>query len=371
MVNILICLIIFHLIFFSAFLVTRKDSRKRSHSLLALFFFSLAINIFNKLCFNSEYIFLNFTHAFFIGAPFAFLYAPAFYIYVRSLTEINFKFQRKDFIHFIPFISFTVYLLITFYFRSAVEKQYFIKHESTTMTLWNLLTPVLQTQIMIYAIFIIRTIVIFRKRIKGVFSTIDNINYSWLKFIVIGVAFLWLADLPRYFASIRKLSQITLIETLFYAGFLLLSYLILFKALTQPEIFSLMPEFPQKKKKSLSDTVTDQYLSELLSFMVQEKPYLDPSITIFTLSEKTSIPQRSLSDVINNSLNQNFYDFINSYRVKESQRLLLENKKESKTILEILYQSGFGTKSSFNQAFKKHTGKTPTQFKKQILADFQ
>jgi AraC-like DNA-binding protein len=366
MVNIFICLIIFHLIFFSVFLLTRRDSRKRSHSLLALFFISLAINLFNKLCFNSEYLFLNFPHAFYLGAPFAFLYAPAFYIYVRSLTEIDFKFRRKDYMHFILFFSFAVYLLITFYLRSAADKQFYIKNQS--LTLWYLLMPVLQLQILIYAVFIIRAITIFRERVKSVFSTMDNINYSWLKFIIIGVALLWLADLPNYLASVLKLSQIAILEAVFYTGFLLLSYLILFKALTQPEIFSSIPEFPQRKKKSLSDSVNDQYLQQLLFFMATEKPYLDPSITIFNLSEKTTIPQRSLSDVINNSLNQNFYDFINSYRVKESQRLLSENKENSKTILEILYQSGFGTKSSFNQAFKKHTGKTPTQFKKQIIS---
>jgi AraC-like DNA-binding protein len=98
--------------------------------------------------------------------------------------------------------------------------------------------------------------------------------------------------------------------------------------------------------------------------MEREKPFLNPGLTLSDISEKTSIPVRSLSEVINNSLNKNFYDFINSYRIKESQRLLEDSAVNRKTVLEILYEVGFNTKSSFNEAFKRHAGLTPTQYKK-------
>ena len=104
-----------------------------------------------------------------------------------------------------------------------------------------------------------------------------------------------------------------------------------------------------------------------MALMENEKPYLNPSLTLFDVSSMTGIPPRSLSDVINSSLNKNFYDFINSFRIKEAETLLAESHETKKTILEILYQVGFNTKSSFNQAFKKHSGITPTQFKKQQL----
>ncbi|MBN1397426.1 MAG: AraC family transcriptional regulator, partial [Bacteroidetes bacterium] len=73
---------------------------------------------------------------------------------------------------------------------------------------------------------------------------------------------------------------------------------------------------------------------------------------------------RALSEIINNSLNQNFYDFINSYRIKESKLMLEDKENKRKTVLEILYAVGYNSKSSFNVAFKKHTGMTPSQFKK-------
>lgn len=69
--------------------------------------------------------------------------------------------------------------------------------------------------------------------------------------------------------------------------------------------------------------------------------------------------------MINEGLNQNFYDFINYHRVKESERLLREPDSDFKTVLEVLFEVGFNSKSSFNTAFKKINGVTPTQFKKQ------
>jgi AraC-like DNA-binding protein len=137
------------------------------------------------------------------------------------------------------------------------------------------------------------------------------------------------------------------------------------KALVQPTIFLGVEE--ESRRPYLSKSVEEQYLKRLTQYMEEEKPYLDPDITLFDLSKKVMIPHRSLSEIINKTIGHNYYDFINSYRVKESQRLLSDTATRSKTILEILYEVGFNTKSSFNQAFKKHTGTTPTEYKKQSL----
>jgi AraC-like DNA-binding protein len=85
---------------------------------------------------------------------------------------------------------------------------------------------------------------------------------------------------------------------------------------------------------------------------------------LMDLAEQVSIPYRALSEVINNKLKQNFYDFINSYRIHESKKLLSEKTERLKTILEVLYEVGYNSKSSFNSAFKKFTGMTPTEYRK-------
>ena len=139
----------------------------------------------------------------------------------------------------------------------------------------------------------------------------------------------------------------------------------IYKALRQPMIFSdIIVDSKTIKRNNLSKNMLESYTVKLNEYMEKEKPYLDPNLTLMDLSEKTGIPYRSLSEVINLSLNKNFYDYINEYRIIESTKILLDKESKFKTILEVLYNVGYNSKSSFNTAFKKHTGLTPTEYKK-------
>jgi AraC-like DNA-binding protein len=88
-------------------------------------------------------------------------------------------------------------------------------------------------------------------------------------------------------------------------------------------------------------------------------------VKIQDLAAELSLHARYLSQVINETLYQNFFDFINDYRIKEAQNQLLDQHNGHKTVLEILYDVGFNTKSTFNYVFKKKTGLIPTQYRKQ------
>ncbi|WP_317125445.1 helix-turn-helix domain-containing protein [Flavobacterium aquicola] len=85
-------------------------------------------------------------------------------------------------------------------------------------------------------------------------------------------------------------------------------------------------------------------------------------MTIQELSKQVNIQVRDLSILINHPINQHFFDFINAYRSQKAMKILKNPLKSKLTILEILYEVGFNSKSSFNTAFKKHTNKTLTEF---------
>jgi len=104
----------------------------------------------------------------------------------------------------------------------------------------------------------------------------------------------------------------------------------------------------------------------LKRYMAEEKPFLNPSLTIQDVSRDIQIPTRELSLLINHTLQQHFFDFINAYRIENAMTILDDTAMNKVTILEILYQVGFNSKSSFNTAFKKHTGLTPTEYRKQV-----
>jgi AraC-like DNA-binding protein len=105
------------------------------------------------------------------------------------------------------------------------------------------------------------------------------------------------------------------------------------------------------------------YVTELINYMETSQPYLEPSLKINELAQSLSIPSKSLSQSINQQLGKNFYDFVNSYRIEEAKKKIVKANGNGRTILEILYDSGFNSKAAFNRAFKKHTGITPTEYK--------
>jgi AraC-like DNA-binding protein len=151
----------------------------------------------------------------------------------------------------------------------------------------------------------------------------------------------------------------------------------LYKALNYPELFRNIDSKLKlvstiiSEEKNTNDEVSDEnkYHEELLklkSFMMEEKPFLNPSLTIQDIAKEVEIPVRDLSVLINHQLGQHFYDFVNIYRIEYAKDILKDSTKNKVTILEILYEVGFNSKSSFNTAFKKHTGNTPTEYRNSL-----
>lgn len=117
------------------------------------------------------------------------------------------------------------------------------------------------------------------------------------------------------------------------------------------------------RKTRLPEDLAEQYRQRLQFLLEEEKIYRDSSLCIKTLSRKLSLPAHHLSQVINEKFNKNFYELVNGYRIEESKEMLINENKQQPKILVIAYDVGFNNLSSFNRAFKRHTGKTPTEFK--------
>ena len=100
--------------------------------------------------------------------------------------------------------------------------------------------------------------------------------------------------------------------------------------------------------------------------MEENRSYLNRNLTLSELSKELSISPHLLSQLINEHFSNNFNDFINNYRIDEAKRLLGNPEFNNLTIASIAYDSGFNTLSAFNAAFKKFTGKTPSQYKAQL-----
>jgi AraC-like DNA-binding protein len=363
-VEIVLILNILHLLFFSGFLFSRQKGTVLSYRLLGSFFLSLALNLFMLSC---QYKFLELNrhcpHLIFLGSPFAFLYTPFFYLYVLSVLRTKFRFKKRDVLHFLPFVLFFLYLAATHYFLPAPVKREMIARGEVLLPLqvkW--LNIVLHVQILIYVAGTVAELRKYRARLKNLYSSIETVNYNWIRSIFIGLFLLWCFNVLRFFSELADESMLRTIETILLFYFLMLIYFIFFKAMTYPQVFAGIEE-KTMKRSFLSDSNRDQYMRQLIACMESEEPFLNPNLTIFDLAELSSIPHRALSELINSTLDKNFYDFINEYRVKKAQALLTDPAKDNITILGILYEAGFNSKSVFNSAFKKITGITPSQYK--------
>jgi AraC-like DNA-binding protein len=137
-------------------------------------------------------------------------------------------------------------------------------------------------------------------------------------------------------------------------------------AFRQPAILSPAEESssPQKYEKSAltSDRAKDirQRLEERMD---SRKPYLDAELTLPRLAESLEIPSYQLSQVINESMGTSFFELVNRYRVNEAMRLLKDPQRSAYTVLAIAEEAGFNSKTAFNSAFKKVTGRTPSEFR--------
>ena len=100
--------------------------------------------------------------------------------------------------------------------------------------------------------------------------------------------------------------------------------------------------------------------------MEEKKPYTDSNLSLHQLAEMLDMTPHNLSEVINTGLNQNFFDFVNQYRVENVKRDVTDEQKGHLKLLSIALDAGFNSKSSFNAIFKKHTGMTPSEYREKV-----
>ena len=98
--------------------------------------------------------------------------------------------------------------------------------------------------------------------------------------------------------------------------------------------------------------------------MLKERPYLDPRLNLSDLSEMINCSPNQLSQLLNENIGKNFYDYVNEYRLGYFRELTRNPRNKQFTFLSLAYESGFNSKSTFNSFFKKSTGVTPSEYLK-------
>ncbi len=363
------------LFIFSFFLLSLKKGNRVNQLLLSAFLFSNAMYLIGYLLFAfSEYILPSGAHFFFIGTSFGFLFGPLLFLYTRSLTGNNFQLKKTDLLHLIPFLIYNVLYAVYYHFE-PVSVKIELLHRGAILpySLGFRVSLAMNVQILIYMAVTLFLLLSYNKRIKSLYSMVHHLELGWLELVLYAFLFMWLIDFAHFL--IRNTSGISP-ELSGYLTFISITInfvfanLVIYKGLKQPfQFFGIEKDLPKTKGDSqpVSEEENNIYLKKLLDYMAEEKPYLTSTLTLKELSDRLEINPRILSRIINEKRNQNFFDFINSYRIDDAKLILSNPAKRKMTVLEILYGVGFNSKSVFNTTFKKFTGITPTEYRKRYL----
>lgn len=360
-------------------------SKKINHTanvVLGIAMLALSFDVFHSAYILFGYYF-EFPHYIGITYAFPFLYGPIFYIYARLISSADNSFNPKYYFHFIPFVLVVIYGIVFVYFRSTEFKLTLIDNESVSavpgLQIINYLKPL---HGIIYVLLTIKVLRGYNKNIKSSYSNIEKINLNWLRHLTIGLTVIWSIVVLSYLANILSERTVKLDHWIYMAASVLI-YSIGYLSLLQPQIFGAVNQIPEEKaddklklhsdegisyqRSGLSDNDAQSYLKKLEQVMERDKPYLNSELTLRELAESLSMSTHNLSEILNTRLNKNFYDFINHYRVEEVKRRLSDNESKNYSLIAIAFDSGFNSKSAFNTIFKKLTGTTPSQYRKQSV----
>jgi len=366
LIAIIILLGIIQGFFIGLLLIMMKSPNQRANRFLGVLYFSFSISISHFFLLRTG-LYYDFPHLIRVAFPSLFLFGPLFYFYVRILTDRSTRLRPVHLLHALPFLA-TLLLSLPFYLSSVEAKLDYLEniYDVEGVHLGMVMGGVQLLHLFAYVVAIRKILRRYDQRIKNTKSSIERINLRWL----------WLCT--AFFIGVFGLIFILIvlqaigIPTLEFYGIAIpiaVSFIIYFMGylgLRQPEIFSASDEMGSGKKYARSTLTPDraaQQLEKLQAFMKSEKPYLESELTLTKLAEQLDIPPHHLSQMLNESLNQNFFDFVNSYRVEEARRLLQDPEKSAFTVLAVAEEAGFNSKTAFNTAFKRFTGETPTEYR--------
>jgi AraC-like DNA-binding protein len=292
-----------------------------------------------------------------------FLYAPLAYLYVKSVTNAQYRFRGKEWLHLLPAaFYFTVHLSI---WSMAVPAKLKLI-ETLGRNNYFLIEGTIDLLVLtFYTVLAIRHYRAYIQWLPNEFSNLLPLTLTWLRNFLIILAAVCVVEwgfgltslFYNYWHDVRYWDYFIRAILLYYLSIAGYTYMqrtdLVFQDAKPTELIT--ESIKTSSEESLPKDQVVQYVNET-------KPYLDAELTLNQLAQQLSLPASLVSQTINSSLGKNFNDFINEYRVQEICARLKMGEHKSKTLLGVGLDSGFNSKATFNRSFKKVTGVTPKEW---------
>ncbi len=302
----------------------------------------------NHLTLNFQYLDLLSISAFF-------LLGPILLFLTKYSVSKNFKFVKQDIFHLIPFLS-SIILIITGFIAFPEKKDHLIFGYAGNY--WFLFIGVLAYVSFISYLIIVGTIIyknhLWHKDVLLKQPTAIITLILFASFIILTISDLFLAITSnRVLFNFGIITFTSIVIAIFFINF------------RYPDFSSRIQYIvgQEKQKRSYLKGIDLNSVEQMIKQLMDEKEiFQDEDISLAKLADKLNLSTHQLSEYVNEILGKKFNDFINEYRIEKAKKMLKE--KPEYTILAIGFEVGFKSKSAFNNAFFKCTGKTPSEFRK-------
>jgi AraC-like DNA-binding protein len=303
---------------------------------------------------------------------------PLLYLFVkRSMDQSD---SKKDWMHFIPAIFYLIYLTFDLIQPNEVKYNSYVnsfhpdwplldyqtKISNDPLGLKNWLNLTTAIQLVIYAYFSIRLLVIKGRQagesilrtndelLRSLRNMVLHITIVILIFIIVKLCFK--GDLGDHYIG----TYISII--IFFTTFRVMNDSAYFDRSTTFMDLS----FSKYQKSSLTETGKKEILESIIHELESKHYFSDNLASLSELARRIGVSSHHVSQVMNEKLNKSFFELLASYRVEEAKKIISDDKKNKLTVEEISEMVGYNSKTAFNNAFKKITGKTPSEFRKSL-----
>lgn len=363
--------------FLSLLILISQKEKGRSPKYLAAFLFLFGYMLIFNFCYWTNYLY-RIPHLFLSILPLNYVFGPLLLLYFDS-QRIKSSYQKYWYLHFLAACLIVLHLS-PFYILDAETKLLILNRELSypegllPQVFGYLNSPIIfGIYMLIYFFWKIKLILRLHTEDKelGRSHELILIRRRWFLLLLSLYAAFMCSYLLYYLIAGKDFFSLSYDYAI--SGVMTLStYSLAYLGIKRSFIFSVETKAEEVsnekyRSSSLSKGASSSLAREIHEYMQKEKPYLDNALRLKDLAEQLSISPHHLSQLINEKFEKSFNQFINEYRVTDA-KALLANLESREHIIQIAYEVGFNNKSTFNQAFKKMEGTTPSQFRKDLVA---
>jgi AraC-like DNA-binding protein len=365
-----------------AMALAAKRPRRTPHLLLAAAVLAFACHLATVVYYSADLV-PRLPHLFGLTQPVPFLFGPLFYLYAVTASDRSRRLQRRDLWHLFPVVAFLVWGLPVYLLSGAEKVALFRAAQEGRVPIQSLVAgPLMLLSGIVYTAVTLQALRRHQRVVVENYSTLEHVSLKWLRGLAIAYGVIWVTAVGLEIAGPARWAMPFAADFLIALGITLIVCGIGYWGLRQPEIFRFataehaVPSLvatdppdtsspaPRYERSGLSPREADELKARLLALMERDRPYRQSELTLGELAERLGTTPHRLSEVLNAQLALSFYDFINGYRVRDVQERLVGPDGARLTYLTLALEAGFASKSTFNAAFKKLTGTTPSAYRR-------